>query len=262
MQLHTARDAQSLIPCPNPNPNNSPPQIWRPPHTHYCWLSLSLWTTTTARGGVPSPPSTRRPLESPLLESWPGAAVEETPQAPPRSPKLRLEAGEKRRRAREPGFAWKMPLLEKQENGEQVLVKNEAYLQILKNKDQRKRLVHEICTFLDSSQSVQEIDALRTENRKLKNANSRLRYKTKDWALKKEEYENEIERLSGEISNYLNVTNFWYEESELLNSQDKRMLSEPRKHVSTQTERTFGLEKRTVETQTGDDSSRYQTLHC
>ncbi|KAJ6652456.1 hypothetical protein lerEdw1_011574 [Lerista edwardsae] len=39
-----------------------------------------------------------------------------------------------------------------------------------KNKDQRKRLVHEICTFLDSSQSVQEIDALRTENRKLKNA--------------------------------------------------------------------------------------------
>nr|XP_034985110.1 uncharacterized protein LOC118091805 isoform X4 [Zootoca vivipara] len=155
------------------------------------------------------------------------------------------------------GFSFKMPLLEKQENSEQMLVKNETYLQILKNKDQRKRLVHEICTFLDSSQSVQEIDALRTENRKLKNANSRLRYKTKDWALKKEEYENEIERLSGEISNYLNVTNFWYEESELLNSQDKRILSEPRKHASTQTEGAFVLEKRTVETQTGEDSSSY-----
>ncbi|KYO39935.1 hypothetical protein Y1Q_0004443 [Alligator mississippiensis] len=112
------------------------------------------------------------------------------------------------------GFTFKMPLLKKQENGEQVLVKNESYLQTLKNKDQRKRLVHEICTFLDSSQSVQEIDALRTENRKLKNANSRLRYKTKDWALKKEEYENEIERLSGEISNYLNVTNFWRKEQQ------------------------------------------------
>ncbi|CAM2108225.1 unnamed protein product [Caretta caretta] len=149
-----------------------------------------------------------------------------------------------------------MPLLEKQENGEQVLVKNETYLQILKNKDQRKRLVHEICSFLDSSQSVQEIDALRTENRKLKNANSRLRYKTKDWALKKEEYENEIERLSGEISNYLNVTNFWYEESELLNGSDKRAPRESTKHVSTQTEGALGSEKRTVATQTGDDSSR------
>ncbi|KAM6451509.1 uncharacterized protein PHA67_018112 isoform 1-T2 [Liasis olivaceus] len=147
-----------------------------------------------------------------------------------------------------------MPLLEKQENGEQLLVKSETYLQILKNKDQRKRLVHEICTFLDSSQSVQEIDALRTENRKLKNANSRLRYKTKDWALKKEEYENEIERLSGEISNYLNVTNFWYEESELLSGQAKRILTEPKKHVSTQTD---GLEKRTVETQTEEDDSSY-----
>ncbi|XP_078233330.1 uncharacterized protein LOC144583447 isoform X2 [Pogona vitticeps] len=155
------------------------------------------------------------------------------------------------------GLTFKMPLLEKQENGEQVLMKNETYLQILKNKDQRRRLVHEICTFLDSSQSVQEIDALRTENRKLKNANSRLRYKTKDWALKKEEYENEIERLSGEISNYLNVTNFWYEESELLNNQDKRTLSEQRKHVSTQTEAMFGMEKRTVETQTGEDFSSY-----
>ncbi|XP_078233331.1 uncharacterized protein LOC144583447 isoform X3 [Pogona vitticeps] len=156
-------------------------------------------------------------------------------------------------------LTFKMPLLEKQENGEQVLMKNETYLQILKNKDQRRRLVHEICTFLDSSQSVQEIDALRTENRKLKNANSRLRYKTKDWALKKEEYENEIERLSGEISNYLNVTNFWYEESELLNNQvtDKRTLSEQRKHVSTQTEAMFGMEKRTVETQTGEDFSSY-----
>ncbi|KAJ7322419.1 hypothetical protein JRQ81_018706 [Phrynocephalus forsythii] len=140
------------------------------------------------------------------------------------------------------------------ENGDQVLLKNETYLQILKNKDQRRRLVHEICTFLDSSQSVQEIDALRTENRKLKNANSRLRYKTKDWALKKEEYENEIERLSGEISNYLNVTNFWYEESELLNSQDKHTL---RKHVSTQTEGMFGMEKRTVATQTGEYFSSY-----
>ncbi|KAM6451511.1 uncharacterized protein PHA67_018112 isoform 2-T3 [Liasis olivaceus] len=130
-----------------------------------------------------------------------------------------------------------MPLLEKQENGEQLLVKSETYLQILKNKDQRKRLVHEICTFLDSSQS-----------------NSRLRYKTKDWALKKEEYENEIERLSGEISNYLNVTNFWYEESELLSGQAKRILTEPKKHVSTQTD---GLEKRTVETQTEEDDSSY-----
>ncbi|XP_043358123.1 uncharacterized protein LOC119847591 [Dermochelys coriacea] len=170
-----------------------------------------------------------------------------------------------------------MPLLEKQENGEQMLVKNETYLQILKNKDQRKRLVHEICSFLDSSQSVQEIDALRTENRKLKNANSRLRYKTKDWALKKEEYENEIERLSGEISNYLNVTNFWYEESELLNGPDKRAPRESTKHVrgaehsqlqwtsievlgdehhcSTPTEGALGSEKRTVATQTGDDSS-------
>ncbi|XP_078233334.1 uncharacterized protein LOC144583447 isoform X6 [Pogona vitticeps] len=140
------------------------------------------------------------------------------------------------------GLTFKMPLLEKQENGEQVLMKNETYLQILKNKDQRRRLVHEICTFLDSSQS-----------------NSRLRYKTKDWALKKEEYENEIERLSGEISNYLNVTNFWYEESELLNNQvtDKRTLSEQRKHVSTQTEAMFGMEKRTVETQTGEDFSSY-----
>nr|XP_025046277.1 uncharacterized protein LOC112547692 isoform X3 [Pelodiscus sinensis] len=141
------------------------------------------------------------------------------------------------------GSTFKMPLLEKQENGEQVLMKNETYLQILKNKDQRKRLVHEICSFLDSSQSIQEIDALRTENRKLKNANSRLRYKTKDWALKKEEYENEIERLSGEISNYLNVTNFWYEESELLNGPDKTAPRELTKHV------------RTVATQTGEDSS-------
>ncbi|KYO39934.1 uncharacterized protein LOC109282924 isoform X2 [Alligator mississippiensis] len=154
------------------------------------------------------------------------------------------------------GFTFKMPLLKKQENGEQVLVKNESYLQTLKNKDQRKRLVHEICTFLDSSQSVQEIDALRTENRKLKNANSRLRYKTKDWALKKEEYENEIERLSGEISNYLNVTNFWYEESELLNSTEKRTTKEETKHVSVQTEGVLGQEKRTVATQTDEDSSR------
>ncbi|KAK9396339.1 oxysterol-binding protein-related protein 3 [Crotalus adamanteus] len=151
------------------------------------------------------------------------------------------------------GFALKMPLLEKHENGEQLLVKSETYLQILKNKDQRKRLVHEICSFLDSSQSVQEIDALRTENRKLKNANSRLRYKTKDWALKKEEYENEIERLSGEISNYLNVTNFWYEESELLSGQAKRILSEPKKHASTQTDE---LEKKTIETQTEEYDSR------
>ncbi|XP_077175433.1 uncharacterized protein LOC143829038 isoform X2 [Paroedura picta] len=153
-----------------------------------------------------------------------------------------------------PSAGFRMPLLEKQENCEEMLMKSETCLQFIKNKDLRKRLVQEILAFLDSSQSVQETDALRTENRKLKNANSRLRYKTKDWALKKEEYENEIERLSSEISNYLNVTNFWYEESELLNGRDKRTLIE-RKHTSTQTEGGLGLEKRTIATQTAEEFS-------
>ncbi|KAM9169058.1 uncharacterized protein V3H86_013248 [Mergus octosetaceus] len=148
-----------------------------------------------------------------------------------------------------------MPLCEGRGGGEQVLMKNESYLPILKNKDQRKRLVHEICSFLDSSQSVQEIDALRTENRKLKNANSRLRYKTKDWAIRREEYKSEIERLSGEISNYLNVTNFWDEESEQLNGPaDKRTPRDQTKHASTQTEGACGAEERTVATQTGEES--------
>ncbi|XP_027717531.1 uncharacterized protein LOC114043448 [Vombatus ursinus] len=159
------------------------------------------------------------------------------------------------------GLLFTMPFLEKEENSGLMLMKNETRLQILKNKEQRRRLVHEICTFLDSSQSVQEIDALRTENRKLKNANSRLRYKTKDWALKKEEYENEIERLSSEISNYLNVTNFWYQDTELLNDEYNNIPREQANNVSTQTEGALGPVKsisvRNVTTQTGEDDTRH-----
>ncbi|XP_044528540.1 uncharacterized protein LOC123244250 isoform X3 [Gracilinanus agilis] len=174
----------------------------------------------------------------------------------------KLEADEKRL-PRVPcrGLLFTMPFLEKEENSEPVLMKNETRLQILKNKEQRKRLVHEICTFLDSSQSVQEIDALRTENRKLKNANSRLRYKTKDWALKKEEYENEIERLSSEISNYLNVTNFWYQDTELLNDEHNNIPREQANNVGTQTEGALGPAKsvsvRNVTTQTGEDDTSF-----
>ncbi|XP_076216286.1 uncharacterized protein LOC143171289 isoform X2 [Aptenodytes patagonicus] len=72
-----------------------------------------------------------------------------------------------------PGRLPAVSLLEEEENGEQVLVKNESYLPILKNKDQRKRLVRETFSFLDSSQP------------------------------------SEIERRSGEIPNCLNGTNFW-----------------------------------------------------
>ncbi|XP_044528542.1 uncharacterized protein LOC123244250 isoform X5 [Gracilinanus agilis] len=157
----------------------------------------------------------------------------------------KLEADEKRL-PRVPcrGLLFTMPFLEKEENSEPVLMKNETRLQILKNKEQRKRLVHEICTFLDSSQS-----------------NSRLRYKTKDWALKKEEYENEIERLSSEISNYLNVTNFWYQDTELLNDEHNNIPREQANNVGTQTEGALGPAKsvsvRNVTTQTGEDDTRH-----
>ncbi|XP_068945368.1 uncharacterized protein [Petaurus breviceps papuanus] len=91
----------------------------------------------------------------------------------------------------------------------------------------------------------------------LKKRNSRLRYKTKDWALKKEEYENEIERLSSEISNYLNVTNFWYQDTELLNDEHNNIPREQANNVSTQTEGALGPIKRNVTTQTGEDDTRH-----
>ncbi|XP_076216290.1 uncharacterized protein LOC143171289 isoform X4 [Aptenodytes patagonicus] len=94
-----------------------------------------------------------------------------------------------------PGRLPAVSLLEEEENGEQVLVKNESYLPILKNKDQRKRLVRETFSFLDSSQP------------------------------------SEIERRSGEIPNCLNGTNFWYEELKHLGGPDKRTPRKRTKHT-------------------------------
>ncbi|XP_076216284.1 uncharacterized protein LOC143171289 isoform X1 [Aptenodytes patagonicus] len=92
-----------------------------------------------------------------------------------------------------PGRLPAVSLLEEEENGEQVLVKNESYLPILKNKDQRKRLVRETFSFLDSSQP------------------------------------SEIERRSGEIPNCLNGTNFW----DCCNSDGRRKAREPRSWAGT-----------------------------
>ncbi|XP_078525750.1 uncharacterized protein LOC144798645 isoform X3 [Lissotriton helveticus] len=61
-----------------------------------------------------------------------------------------------------------------------ILDKNGISTKGLQFKEERQQLVDEIFSFLDNNKYVQENEALRIENRKLKNANSRLRYKTKD----------------------------------------------------------------------------------
>nr|XP_033779375.1 uncharacterized protein LOC117349855 isoform X2 [Geotrypetes seraphini] len=167
-----------------------------------------------------------------------------------------------------------MPLLETQESDEQIFEKNDICMEVLQNKEKRQKIVDEIYAFLDSSKSIQETEALRTENRKLKNANSRLRYKTKDWALKKEEYENEIERLSNEVSSCINVTNFWHQEVERMKEPEHGSLSSnltnqinqsvgvpcekiQRESKSTETDNILELQKRNAATQTCEDDIRW-----
>nr|XP_014347265.1 PREDICTED: uncharacterized protein LOC106704543 isoform X1 [Latimeria chalumnae] len=154
--------------------------------------------------------------------------------------------------------------------GDHLSEENEIKLEFLNNKETRQMLVDEINSFLDSSESIKEADALRTENKKLKNANSRLRYKTKDWALRKDEYESEIQRLSNEISTYVNITNFWYQEAENFkesyagsNAFDqakkylRMMKRNPKSEAkSTQTDDSLGPKKRTVSTQTDEVKKR------
>nr|XP_033779376.1 uncharacterized protein LOC117349855 isoform X3 [Geotrypetes seraphini] len=157
-----------------------------------------------------------------------------------------------------------MPLLETQESDEQIFEKNDICMEVLQNKEKRQKIVDEIYAFLDSSKSIQETEALRTENRKLKNANSRLRYKTKDWALKKEEYENEIERLSNEVSSCINVTNFWHQEVERMKEPEHGSLSS---NLTNQINQSVGVpcekiqreSKRNAATQTCEDDIREVT---
>ncbi|KAM4662031.1 uncharacterized protein O3C94_010678 [Discoglossus pictus] len=104
--------------------------------------------------------------------------------------------------------------------------------------------------------------------------NSRLRYKSKDWASKKEEYENEIERLSNEVSSCFNV---WYQEADKVkdpaedsgpNNQTDSVRSvgvqyekDAKEPKSTQTDHIPGLPYKTVATQTetcGADTSELQ----
>nr|XP_014347266.1 PREDICTED: uncharacterized protein LOC106704543 isoform X2 [Latimeria chalumnae] len=137
--------------------------------------------------------------------------------------------------------------------GDHLSEENEIKLEFLNNKETRQMLVDEINSFLDSSES-----------------NSRLRYKTKDWALRKDEYESEIQRLSNEISTYVNITNFWYQEAENFkesyagsNAFDqakkylRMMKRNPKSEAkSTQTDDSLGPKKRTVSTQTDEVKKR------
>ncbi|XP_078525755.1 uncharacterized protein LOC144798645 isoform X7 [Lissotriton helveticus] len=73
-----------------------------------------------------------------------------------------------------------MPQLNSGDSCDPILDKNGISTKGLQFKEERQQLVDEIFSFLDNNKYVQENEALRIENRKLKNANSRLRYKTKD----------------------------------------------------------------------------------
>ncbi|KAJ1080881.1 hypothetical protein NDU88_001070 [Pleurodeles waltl] len=68
---------------------------------------------------------------------------------------------------------------------DQILNKNDISTKGLQFKEKRQQLVDEIFSFLDNNKYMQENEALRIENRKLKNANSRLRYKTKGETIRK-----------------------------------------------------------------------------